>query len=169
MNKYGWVDIGSSFLPSDVIAAYLYAQLENLDDIQRRRIQIWNQYYKGLRPLEARGFITLPAIPHYAFNNAHMFYILCKDLSQRTALIRHLKERKILAVFHYLSLHKSDYYHRKHDGRDLPNSDRFTDCLLRLPLFYEITDEEVSYIIDQVKSFPEFQTVRELEMVGVGK
>jgi dTDP-4-amino-4,6-dideoxygalactose transaminase len=158
VDKYGWVDIGSSFLPSDVIGAYLFAQLENLDDVQRRRIEIWNQYYKGLRPLEARGYITLPAIPHYACNNAHMFYIICRDLEQRTALIEHLKEKKILSVFHYLSLHKSKYYHKKHDGRELPNSDRFTDCLLRLPLFYEITDAEVSYIIDQIKSFRDFQT-----------
>jgi len=157
VNKYSWVDIGSSFLPSDIIGAYLYAQLENLENIQNLRIDIWNQYYEGLRPLEANGDISLPIIPQYAVNNAHMFYIICRNLKERTALIEHLKNNNIHAVFHYLSLHKSDYYINKHDGRDLPNSDKFTDCLLRLPFYNELKNDEIKYIISQIKAFKTFK------------
>jgi len=156
VNKYGWVDVGSSFLPSDVIGAFLYAQLENLDDIQKRRKEIWYNYYEGLRPLEADGFITLPFIPQYAVNNAHMFYIVCRNQKERSGLIEHLKKKDILTVFHYLSLHKSEFYHGKHDGRELPNSDRYTDCLLRLPFYYELKDGEISCIIEQIKDFSSF-------------
>jgi dTDP-4-amino-4,6-dideoxygalactose transaminase len=102
VNKYGWVDMGSSFLPAETIAAFLYAQLESLESIQDRRRSIWNQYYDALQPLESKGVLKLPQIPTYATNNAHMFYLVCKDIEQRSALIKHLKEAKILAVFHYL-------------------------------------------------------------------
>jgi dTDP-4-amino-4,6-dideoxygalactose transaminase len=141
INKYGWVDIGSSFLPSEVIAAFLWAQLENLDDIQNKRKQIWDAYYKGLKPLAEKGCFSIPVLPYYATNNAHMFYLVCNSLIDRTKLIVHLKQKGILTVFHYLSLHKSDYYIDKHDGRELPNCDMFADCLVRLPLFYELGDD----------------------------
>lgn len=138
IDKYGWVDIGSSFLPSDIIAAFLFAQLENLDDIQRRRKQIWDAYYKGLKPLADKGVFTLPTRPEYATNNAHMFYIVCPNIVQRDAIIALLKEINIHPVFHYISLHTSPYYNDKHDGRDLPQTDRYTNCLLRLPMYYEL-------------------------------
>lgn len=147
VNKYGWVDTGSSFLPSEIIAAYLWAQLENLDDIQKKRINIWETYNKELQQWAAANVIGLPSIPHYATNNGHMFYITCKSIEQRDGLIKKLKENGILAVFHYLSLHDSDFYRNKHDGRKLLMSDRYTDTLLRLPLFYELTDEEIKRII----------------------
>ncbi|WP_445453396.1 dTDP-4-amino-4,6-dideoxygalactose transaminase [Flavobacterium sp. 25HG05S-40] len=150
INKYGWVDTGSSFLPSEIISAFLWAQLENIEDIQEKRLGIWNKYYEGLK---CNDKITLPIIPEYATNNAHMFYIVCKDLDFRSKLIAKLKENDILAVFHYLSLHKSDFYTQNHDDRDLPNSDRFEDCLLRLPLFYELTDEQQQKIIDLINKF----------------
>jgi dTDP-4-amino-4,6-dideoxygalactose transaminase len=153
VDKYGWVDIGSSFLPSDIIAAFLYAQIENLDTVQIRRKEVWNNYNEGLKILEAKGFIGLPKMPSYATNNAHMFYIECKDLTERMALIRHVKENDIGAVFHYLSLHKSPYYHEKHDGRELPNADRFTDSLLRLPFYFELTQSDQLKIVSAISGF----------------
>ena len=146
VNKYGWVDTGSSFLPSEVIAAFLWAQLENLENIQLRRKELWNRYNDALSAV-ALPNITLPNIPDYATNNAHMYYLVCQSLEQRTELIKKLKENGVLAVFHYLSLHTSEYYHDKHDGRVLANTDHFADCLVRLPMFYELTDAEVDEIV----------------------
>jgi dTDP-4-amino-4,6-dideoxygalactose transaminase len=150
VDKYGWVDIGSSFLPSEVIAAFLYAQLENLDNIQKKRKQIWDAYYQGLQSLEEKGYIQLPDLPVYATCNGHLFYLVCRSLEERTALIRAFRNEGILAVFHYLSLHSSPYYREKHDGRILPNADRYTECLLRLPLFYELKDIELQEIITKI-------------------
>lgn len=151
LDKYGWVDVGSSFLPSDLLAAYLYAQLENIDRIQARRKAIWARYRELLAPLAS--LVGLPTIPDYASNNAHMFYLVCPDLDTRSALIAHLKTLGIHAVFHYQSLHRSPYFHARHDGRDLPQADRYTDCLLRLPLFYELADDEVDFIGQSVTEF----------------
>lgn len=150
VDKYGWVDIGSSFLPSDIIAAYLYAQLENIEQIQSRRKAIWQRYWDQLHPELAKFGITLPFIPEFATNNAHMFYVVCRDLAQRTRLIAALKGQGVHAVFHYLSLHESPYFQRQHDERTLKNSDRFADCLLRLPLFYELTDDEVDRVCELI-------------------
>jgi len=143
VNKYGWVDIGSSFLPSELIAAFLWAQIENIDTIQSKRIQLWNEYYSKLKEWSETKGIQLPFVPANATNNGHMFYLTCKDLNQRTALLTHLKQNNIMAVFHYLSLHKSPYYSDKHDGRDLPETDRYSDCLVRLPMFFELDSAEV--------------------------
>lgn len=151
VNKYGWVDIGSSYLPSDIIAAFLYAQLEHIDGIQKRRKELWNLYYEGLKELEEKGIIKLPLIPEYATSNAHMFYIVCRNEKERSRLIKHLKENEILAVFHYLSLHKSEYYKNRHDGRELPNSDRYSNCLLRLPIYYELKNEEVEKVVLEIR------------------
>ena len=153
VNKYGWVDTGSSFLPSEVIAAFLWAQLENLDDIQSRRKHLWELYNTCLSPLTSNLLpkLALPVIPSYATNNAHMFYLVCNSLEQRTALIKHLKDNGVLAVFHYLSLHSSPYYSDKHDGRALPECDRYADCLVRLPMYYDLKDEEVVEICELIK------------------
>jgi dTDP-4-amino-4,6-dideoxygalactose transaminase len=153
VNKYGWVDTGSSFLPSEIVAAFLYAQIEHLDDIQAKRKQIWNTYYKGLKPLADKGYFRIPNIPDNATNNAHMFYVVCNSLEDRTKLIAHLKENGILAVFHYLSLHSSDFYKDKHDGRSLPNCDKFADCLVRLPLFYELENADTQKTIQTINNF----------------
>ncbi len=150
VDKYGWVDVGSSFLPSDIISAYLFAQLENLDTIQQRRRAIWERYRDQLASALPEYGITLPTIPDYATNNAHMFYLVCRDLEQRTALIAALKAQGIHAVFHYLSLHDSPYFQEKHDGRPLPHSDRFSNCLLRLPMFYELSDADVDRVCGAV-------------------
>ena len=144
VDKYGWVDIGSSFLPSEIIAAFLWAQLENLQKIQTKRKEIWNDYYSKLNDWAKENEIGLPKLPTYATNNAHMFYLVCKNLEQRTQLIESLKANGIMAVFHYISLHESPFYLDKHDGRELPETDNFTDCLVRLPLFYELNSTEVS-------------------------
>ena len=146
VNKYGWCDIGSSFLPSEVVAAFLWAQLESLDDIQARRKLLWNKYYELLNPLDNQGRFSLPDIPDYATNNAHMFYLVCNNLLERTALIKKLKENDVSAVFHYLSLHSSEYYKNKHDGRQLPECDRYADCLVRLPMYYELTESDIEWI-----------------------
>ena len=172
VNKYGWIDTGSSFLPSELISAFLWAQIENIDTIQSRRKAIWEQYYAGLKPIADKGLITLPDIPAYATNNAHMFYIVCRSLEERSAFIAHMKQNGIQAVFHYLSLHRSGFYLTHPDSRPdncqeiervgdeeqvvglhLPNCDHFADCLVRLPLFYELTDEEVSRILDSCHNF----------------
>lgn len=152
VNKYGWVDTGSSFLPSEIIAAYLWAQLENLETIQKKRIEIWQQYYDGLKDKLLQSNIKLPFVPDYATNNGHMFYLVCDNIEQRTSLIKHLKENGVMAVFHYLSLHSSPYYQDKHDTRILGNSDKFDNCLVRLPLFYELTREEIEIIINLIKN-----------------
>ena len=152
-DKYGWVDIGSSFLPSDIIAAFLFAQLENLDEIQWRRKNIWDSYYSGLAGIKQNGLADLPNLPRYAVNNAHMFYIVCKNLEERTALIAKLKADQIGAVFHYISLHSSPYYFAKHDGRALPQADRFTKCLLRLPFYFELKEADQQKVIDTILNF----------------
>lgn len=155
--KYGWVDIGSSFLPSDIIAAYLYAQLENIDVIQERREAIWLRYYEKLSKVLVDTGIKLPIVADYSTNNAHMFYLVCSNLEQRTALIQYLKDNQVHAVFHYLSLHTSEFYKDNYIGSALPNSDYFTDTLVRLPLFYELTDIQVDHICDQIRRFVELK------------
>ena len=152
VNKYGWVDMGSSFLPSEVNAAFLWAQLESIDEIQAKRKLLWNRYYERLESLANKGFFTLPNIPEYASLNAHMFYLVLPDLASRTALIATMKTNGILAVFHYLSLHSSEYYKDKHDGRALVHCDHYADCLVRLPLYYDLTIEEVDMICDYINT-----------------
>ncbi len=154
VDKYNWVDIGSSFLPSDIIAAFLYAQLENVEDIQQKRKQLWDRYQQNLAVLQEKGLLTLPFIPDYATNNAHMFYIVAKNVKEREQLIEFLKQADIYAVFHYISLHNSNFYVQKyHEQVTLPQSDRYTDCLIRLPLFYELTFEQVDYISSKIAEY----------------
>jgi len=150
--RYDWIDIGSSFLPSEIVAAFLCAQLENIDDIQQRRKQIWSGYWQGLKEWAEAAAIRLPFIPDYASHNSHLFYLVCRNIEQRTALIGKLKEGRIHTVFHYLSLHKSPFYKGKHDGRKLPESERYTDCLVRLPFYFELTDNNLNSIMQILKS-----------------
>lgn len=154
VNKYGWVDTGSSFLPSEVNAAFLLAQLEELDTIQNRRKMLWGIYHEELTPLAAKRYFTLPDIPEYATNNAHMFYIVCRNIDERSALISFLKDNGIQACFHYLALHRSEYYTTHYTERpELPNCDRFADCLVRMPMYYELKEDEVKYITGKIKDF----------------
>lgn len=153
VNKYGWVDTGSSFLPSDILAAFLYAQLENVTDIQRKRLDLWTRYHSELKRFGDRGEFMLPDIPHYATNNAHMFYLMFKSSAERDRMMNFLKSNKILAVFHYLPLHKSDYYKDKYEGVELMNCDNYSDCILRLPLYYDLSEEEQGDIIDLIHKY----------------
>lgn len=153
VDKYSWVDIGSSFLPSDILAAYLFAQLETIELIQKRRKEIWNLYYSKLLVLQISGKLRLPFIPVYATNNGHMFYIVCKSLEERSNLILFLQQNKINSVFHYLSLHKSQFYNGITDNRELVNSDIYTDCLVRLPLYFDLTDNDIDYITKTIIHF----------------
>lgn len=146
VNKYGWCDIGSSFLPSEFNAAFLWAQLEALDDIQGRRKRIWEIYDQALRGHVEDTGIQLPDVPDYATNNGHMYYLVCPSLDFRTRLMAWLKEHGVQTTFHYLPLHSSVYYKDQFKGEPLVNCDRYGDCLVRLPLFYELTDAEAADI-----------------------
>ena len=152
VNKYGWCDMGSSFLPSEFNAAYLWAQLEQIDDIQNKRKYIWQKYFDGLNG-KINHKIKLPYIPNYATNNAHMFYMLCPSLSYRNAFMTYLKNNGVQTTFHYLPLHSSKFYHDKHGCRPLPECDRYADTLVRLPLFYELSDEDIQLIIELITTY----------------
>lgn len=154
IDKYTWVNYGSSYLPSDMNAAYLYAQLEMADEINDHRLALWNQYYEELLPLKERGILELPTIPEGCVHNAHMFYIKAKDLEERTELISYLKENGILAVFHYIPLHTAPagrQFGRFH-GEDVYTT-KESERLCRLPMFYKLTAEEVSYITGKIREF----------------
>lgn len=153
INKYNWVDVGSSFLPSEITAAFLFAQLEHFEAIHQKRRSLWNQYNESFRELEKTGFVQLPKIPEDTDQNGHIFYLICQNKLMRNGLIKHLKNKGILAVFHYLALHNSPFYQDKHDGRVLVNADRYTDCLVRLPLFYELTESEQGEVVEAVLDF----------------
>lgn len=152
VDKYTWVDLGSSFLPSDIIAAFLFAQLEQLEMIQKRRKELWNLYFDHLNGGCPSG-VRLPHVPQYATRNGHLFYLVCRSNSEQTDLLGFLKARGILAVFHYLSLHSSPFYKTSHDDRCLSNSDRYSERLVRLPLYYELSEEESRYISNVVLDF----------------
>lgn len=149
VNKYGWMDIGSSFLPSDVIAAFLFAQLEKIEEIQGRRQAIWNQYYEALKVLENTGKVKLPVLPEDCTNNAHLFYMILPNLEKRNDYLSYMREEGVNPVFHYLSLHKSPYYEDKHGDRELKESDRYTNTLVRLPLYFSLTDKETLFVIEK--------------------
>jgi dTDP-4-amino-4,6-dideoxygalactose transaminase len=154
VDKYSWVDIGSSFLPSDIIAAFLFAQLEQIDDIQNRRLQVWKRYYEKLHSLPEKHNIFLPYIPSYATNNAHMFYLVCNSLEQRSDLIAYLKSFDIQSVFHYLSLDKSEFYRSNiFNKSENKFSDLYADRLVRLPFFCDLKFEEIDYVCEKIIDF----------------
>jgi dTDP-4-amino-4,6-dideoxygalactose transaminase len=153
VDKYGWVDIGSSFLPSELNAAFLYAQLDNLIRIQQKRMAIWNKYHKALEDTCVRLSISQPILPDFATNNGHMYYLVCRSETQRNNLISHLRELGIHSVFHYQSLHASEYFKGKHDKRNLLNANMYSARLVRLPFYYELTTSDQDLVIDAVRSF----------------
>ena len=153
VNKYGWVDIGSSYLPSELIAAYLYGQLEGLDEIQAKRKEVWQFYAEELSDLAGQGYFDLPLIPQYAKQNHHIFYLICRSLKERQGLIKHLKNHEVNAVFHYLPLHNSPYFQSKHDGRALPHAVRYADCLIRLPIYYLLSLDEAQHVVDTIRAY----------------
>lgn len=154
VDKYSWVDEGSSYLPSDILAAYLYAQLENMEKIQKTREKIYNHYHKNLKYLESRNKIRLPIVPDYCNWNYHMFYILLPDEETRNKLMDYLKNRGILAIFHYLPLHLSVMGRRLgYKGGDLPVTEEMSGRLLRLPFYYDLKTEQQDFIIKSIYSF----------------
>jgi dTDP-4-amino-4,6-dideoxygalactose transaminase len=154
VDKYTWIDIGSSYLPSELNAAYLYAQLEEANKINDNRLNIWNMYYRELKILKEKGFIELPYIPQHCVHNAHMFYIKCKDLEERTELINYLKENDILAVFHYIPLHSAEagFKYVRFHGKDIYTT-KESERLVRLPLYYMLEEDKVQYIVEKIKDF----------------
>ncbi len=151
VDKYNWKDIGSSFLPSEINAAFLSAQLNNIENIQNKRNYIWETYYNELLIESEKCNIKLPFIPKYATNNSHMFYMVCNNIEQRNQIISELKNNSINAVFHYQSLHNSPYFKDKHDGRELKKADLYSNCLVRLPLYFELEQQDLERIIDNLK------------------
>jgi len=147
IDKYGWVDIGSSFLPSEITAAFLWAQLEHIDQIQTRRKEIWANYFEGLNYWAHVNNVRLPVIPKYSDNNAHMFYLVFDNSQKRQTVIDVLKKNDVLSVFHYIGLHSSPFYSNLYSGGVLRNSDVYSNCLLRLPLYYELQDDEQDKVI----------------------
>ena len=154
VDKYTWVEMGSSYLPSELNAAYLYAQLEVADKVNNDRLASWDLYYEGLKDLEKEGYIELPVIPEGAKHNAHMFYLKCKDLEERTAFISYLKENGIAAVFHYIPLHSSPagLKYGRFNGEDRYTT-KESDRLVRLPMYYGLKKEEIEYICEKIKGF----------------
>jgi len=154
VDKYSWVDVGSSYLPSELNAAYLFAQLEGAESINQDRLNSWNQYFDGLCELQKDGHITLPTIPQECTHNAHMFYIKVKKLDERKMILNYLKEHEILASFHYVPLHSSKA--GKRFGMFF-GQDKFTtkesDCLVRLPMYYKLKNEEIQFIVELIKKF----------------
>ena len=154
VDKYNWVDIGSSFLPSEITAAFLYAQLQALDEIQKVRKEKWQLYYDGLLPLQHKQKVNLPHVPPYATNNAHIFYLACKNLAERDKLILFLKKKRIQSMFHYPGLHLSPFFLSTHPKtRELVNTEKFSDCLLRLPLYIELEKKKINFIISLIYEF----------------
>jgi len=154
VDKYSWVDIGSSYLINDVSAAYLCGQLEKIEDIQKDRLKSWNNYYNGLKNLEQKGLLELPKIPDGCENNAHMFYIKIIDLEQRTALLDYLKENDIWAVFHYVPLHSAPAGMKfgSFDGND-EFTTKESERIIRLPMYYGLNDSDIEYIVKTIKCF----------------
>ena len=153
VSKYEWVDVGSSYLPSEIVAAILHAQLSALKRIQKRRVEIWSHYHELLRPLEENGDIERPRLPDYATVNGHIYYILAPDLQERDKLLKHLHRKGIHAVFHYLPLHQSPYYRDKHDGRALPFAVAYSERLIRLPFYYELEKKQQEEVASAVLRF----------------
>lgn len=162
IDKYTWVGYGSSYLPSDMNAAYLWAQLEEADKINDKRLSIWNFYHEELKELEDKGVLERPYIPEYATHNAHMYYIKVKDLRVRTKLLAYLKERGILSVFHYVPLHSATAgkkFGRFH-GEDVYTT-KESERLCRLPMYYSLSLEEAAEVVKALKEFPEYETIED--------
>lgn len=152
IDKYSWIDVGSSFLPSEITAAFLYAQLEAIELIQKKRMAVWNQYFEALQDLKQHG-VGIPEIPPTCSQNGHIFYLICRSGHEREDILRHLNAHGINAIFHYLSLHKSKFYAEHHWGGELPNCDRYHDRLIRLPMYFELSQDDIKAVISAIRDF----------------
>lgn len=153
VEKYEWVGLGSSFLPNELTAAFLYSQLEHLKIIQEKRLQIWQEYHSRLSTPATEGYFSLPYVPEYARHNGHLFYITTRNSGERDRLLAHLLSNGIHAVFHYLTLHNSPYFSTLHDGRKLPQADRYGATLLRLPFYSGLQSDEIDYVTTMIRAF----------------
>jgi dTDP-4-amino-4,6-dideoxygalactose transaminase len=153
VDKYGWVDIGSSYLPPDAVAAFLYTQLVRFDRIQNRRKALWHFYHDQLEPLEKQGYLRRPSIPAYATVNGNIYFVTVADGATRDRLLDFLRAKGITALFHYLPLHSSAYFREQHDGRELPNTDRFSGTIVRLPFYNRLKKNQVRYIVSEITRF----------------
>jgi len=153
VDKYSWMDIGSSFLPSEITAAFLWAQLEKIEDIQNKRHLIWDSYYENLKPLHEKGFVRLPFLPSFCKHNAHIFYLVCNTEKEKEELLNYLNDHGVNAIFHYLSLHKSSFYQSKYQGKELYACDGYASKLIRLPLYFELDVISTQYITDSIIKF----------------
>ncbi|MEI7727879.1 MAG: dTDP-4-amino-4,6-dideoxygalactose transaminase [Bacteroidota bacterium] len=153
IDKYGWVDVGSSYLPADTVAAFLYTQIVRFDKIQSRRKTVWWNYYRFLKPLEERGYLKCPVVPSFATVNGNLFYITVNSAETRDELMAFLKSQGIQALFHYLPLHSSPYFTDKHDGRELPNTDRFSSTILRLPFYNSLSKSQINHVAGRISEF----------------
>ena len=159
VNKYGWVDTGSSFLPTEIVSAFLFAQLEHLDEIQAERLRLWSKYMDFFSQAKQSSKVSLPVIPKWATNNAHMFYLLFPNLDERSRFIAKMKEHDVMAVFHYLPLHSSEFFTKyikthvpsKPTDAALPNCDRYADTLVRLPLYCGLAPDQ-DKVLDALKA-----------------
>lgn len=157
INKYTWIDAGSSYLPNDLVAAFLYAQLEKLDEIQRMRMKVYDAYNEAFRPYERQGVLRLPVVPQYASHNAHTYYILFNDGQTRDYVMDKLKSYGINALFHYIPLHSSPIGLKMgYTAEDLPVTESISQQLLRLPIFAGMTDDEAQYVISTLKGIMDY-------------
>lgn len=153
VNSYGWVDLGSSFYPSELNSAFLLAQIERLREVNAQRIALWNKYYESFSELEQRGLVELPQIPSYAKHNGHTFYLISGSKDERDSLISFLATEGIQATFHFQSLHRSKYFASRYDGGELINANRFSDRLVRLPIYFGLTEDTQANVIELVNKF----------------
>lgn len=153
VDKYNWIDVGSSYLPSEITAAFLWAQLQEIDPIQKKRLAVWNLYNSKLQFQKREGHFALPFIPEYATNNAHMYYVVCRSGDERNALMKYLKDNGIQAIFHYLPLHSSPYFQSRYTGRELTCANRFSECIIRLPFYAELSEQEIDHVINSIHQF----------------
>jgi dTDP-4-amino-4,6-dideoxygalactose transaminase len=166
VDKYTWVDIGSSYLPSDILAAFLYAQMEKMNDIQKKRLRIYNAYTKALKPYEKEGLLRLPIVPDYAEHNAHMYYVLFKDGETRDTVMGKLKSHGVLAIFHYIPLHSSPMgIQMGYKQSDLPVTESVSERLLRLPMYAGMTNEELAYVISTLQQVIDEEVVKKWQKV----
>ena len=151
--KYNWIDLGSSFLPSEIMAAFLFAQLEKIEEIQAKRHFIWDIYYKTLKDLERNSLVSLPSTPSFTQHNAHLFYLVCRSEEERNKLLDYLNSNGINAIFHYIALHRSPYFGAHYKGSELVECDRYTSTLLRLPIYFELSSEEAHFVTQTIANF----------------
>lgn len=153
IDKYTWVQLGSSFLPSDINAAILYSQFEHFDEIQKRRLDIFNRYCDGLKDLQDKGLIRLPITNDFAEGNGHMVYILLNDMKTRDKLLKYMNDNGVNCTFHYIPLHLSDFYLKHYGEIKLPVTEKLSGCIMRLPMYFSLKNDEIDYIVDKIHSY----------------